>query len=84
VGTGALCWGKNDLGLGNGTYNSRLLPAKIVAQTGTALSDVRAVETTAFSTCAVVGPARGAVCWGGDTYGILGNGSTASGPTPTP
>lgn len=85
VGTGALCWGKNDLGqLGNGTYNSRLLPAKVIAQGGTPLSDVRAITTTAFSTCAVAGTARAAVCWGGDDYGILGNGSTASGPTPTP
>ena len=85
VGTGALCWGKNDLGqLGNGTYISRLLPAKVVTQSGTALSDVRAISTTAHSTCAVVGTARGAVCWGGDNYGILGNGSTTSGPTPTP
>jgi alpha-tubulin suppressor-like RCC1 family protein len=85
VGTGALCWGKNDLGqLGNGTFNSRLLPAKVIAQSGTPLSDVRAITTTAFSTCAVVGSARGAACWGGDNEGALGNGSTASGPTPTP
>ena len=87
VDTGALCWGKNDLGqLGNGAYayNSRLLPLKVAAQNGMALSDVRAIATTAYSTCAVAGTERSVVCWGGDNYGILGNGSSASGPTPTP
>jgi alpha-tubulin suppressor-like RCC1 family protein len=84
----ARCWGFNGSGeLGNGT-NTQSLFAKAVrdpANVG-ALIDVRAIDAGTSHTCARVGPgtlgADGAVCWGLNTSGQLGNGSNTSSPLP--
>jgi len=87
VGSGiAYCWGENGLGqLGDGTKTASPTPKPVKGLPGTVL----AVSTGASSACAITsvadGGESGAVyCWGDNTYGELGNGSTASSLTPVP
>jgi alpha-tubulin suppressor-like RCC1 family protein len=85
VNTGARCWGHNGYGaLGDGMYGESLFPVEVLEQGGTALSGVSAVVTTYQSSCAIVGTARAAVCWGDNGNGLLGNGGSSSSPTPVP
>jgi len=79
--TGAVnCWGYNGDGrLGNGTTNQSSAPVAVSAFTG----GVTAVSITAgdFHTCAVLN--TGAVnCWGSNSAGQLGDGSTTGGLVP--
>ncbi len=76
----ARCWGDNSSGqLGDGTTINRNRPAAVCASgSGPAcppLPDVAAVAGGIAHSCAVLadGSAR---CWGGNTRGQLGNGST--------
>jgi alpha-tubulin suppressor-like RCC1 family protein len=76
---GALaCWGHNESGqLGNGATSASLVPAGVAGLS----SGVTAVAAGALHTCAVV--AGGAVkCWGDNSSGELGNGTTADSLTP--
>jgi len=78
-GGAAHCWGKNDYGqLGDGSTTDSATP---VAVMGLA-ADVVAIAAGRYHSCAVTG--AGAVqCWGGDTYGELGDGDPlAASPTP--
>lgn len=80
VSGGVKCWGDNSLGqLGNGGTPTRSKDA--ITATGLA-SGVTSLGSGDSHVCAVVG---GAVrCWGDNTYGQLGNGSSSATPVTTP
>lgn len=72
------CWGDNTYGeLGDGTTTSRPTAAPVQGLSGT----ISAIAAGGYHTCVVL--ADGAVeCWGGNTYGQLGNSSTTNSSTP--
>jgi alpha-tubulin suppressor-like RCC1 family protein len=69
-----LCWGQNEYGeVGDGTLALRDTPVPVMGLG----SGVKAVATGYSVTCALTDV--GAVwCWGDNTYGALGNGSSAT------
>jgi len=80
LGTGAaICWGSNlNSQLGDGTTTNRLTPTAVTGLD----SDVTAITGGTRHTCALL--ATGAVtCWGDNTDGQLGDGTTANRLTPT-
>lgn len=72
------CWGDNEQGaLGNSSYIDSYVPVKIsVFSTG-----VRDVIASTQRTCAI-GDAGGLKCWGDNSYGSIGDGSTSSRSAP--
>jgi hypothetical protein len=84
----AACWGENSVGqLGNGTTTSSLVPVTVSGLAN--VSTISAAVTSATNdstggivhTCAVL--SDGTVhCWGGNEYGQLGSGSTATSLVP--
>lgn len=70
----ALCWGYNLWGqLGDGTTTSRRTPVAVSGMS----SDVQAIQAgAAGSTCALVN--GGAWCWGFNSYGNIGDGSSTN------
>ena len=72
------CWGYNSSGqLGNGTAASPNLTPVNVTGLGLGVSTI----TSGFDhTCAIV--SGGAWCWGGNSFGQLGNGTHSGGATP--
>ena len=80
AGGAAMCWGYNALGLlGDGTTTNRLTP---VAVSGLSIG-VSAIAAGSDHTCAVAAGGA-AVCWGDNTTGELGDGTTTGRLTPTP
>jgi alpha-tubulin suppressor-like RCC1 family protein len=80
-GGGLDCWGDNTWGeVGNGTSGSPATSPVAVSITGT----VQAVSTGGQHACAVVnGATMGeAFCWGDNTYGGLGDGTTTQQDSP--
>ena len=87
---GALrCWGAGTSGqLGDGTTAQRLTPVPVM--TGTidgfgnpiALSGVTNVSVSSSHTCAIMSDGT-AKCWGDNSYGKLGDGTTSSKSYPT-
>ncbi len=74
------CWGDNDSGqLGNGTTIRVFVPVPVPGL----LSGVTALAAGSYHTCAV-NNSGGALCWGYNQYGQLGNGSTSDRSTPVP
>ncbi len=79
---GVQCWGNNPNGqLGNNTNSDSSTPVKVLDSTGSSpLSGVQAISAGTKYTCAI---ANGEIlCWGQNTIGQLGNGSTTSSTTP--
>lgn len=72
------CWGANGSGqLGDGTTGNRRTPVAVTALG----SGVVAISVNGDFSCALLG--TGAVrCWGSNTYGQLGDGSTTNRTTP--
>ena len=74
TGNGLLCWGRNDTGqLGDGTTTLRRSPANV---TGLG-SGVSAVSAGSRHTCARM-QAGGAMCWGYNFYGQVGDGTAVT------
>jgi alpha-tubulin suppressor-like RCC1 family protein len=72
----ARCWGYNGHGqLGDGTVTQRTTPVAVdgVGGNGT-LSGVTQVSAGVYQSCAVLS-SGGAVCWGGNSHGELGDGT---------
>jgi alpha-tubulin suppressor-like RCC1 family protein len=75
---GLKCWGGNDYGkLGDGTTTDRLTPVDVSGMT----TGVLAVSVGGMHTCAMVSTG-GLKCWGNNTYGQLGDGTTVNRYTP--
>ena len=83
---GTFCWGNNSFGeLGDGTTTSSLTPVAVAVPAGDALivvSPSRPGNGFAF-TCAVGASGTG-YCWGDNSFGELGNGTTTPSLTPRP
>lgn len=79
VGRGVQCWGDNGSGqIGDGTNEPRTVPTSVVDLPGVPT----ALVAGASHTCTLLGD--GTVhCWGQNTHGQLGNGSTRDSPRPT-
>ncbi len=70
------CWGINSHGeLGDGTTTTSITPVDVLEEPGGApLSDVAAITTGDYHTCALT-TTGGAKCWGGNLVGQVGNGT---------
>lgn len=76
----AVCWGSNHSGeLGDGTTVSHAAPAEVVGLG----SDVRMIATGSSHSCAVTS-GGGALCWGWNAIGQLGDGSRTDRVAPVP
>ncbi|HEY6476408.1 MAG TPA: hypothetical protein VI456_07475, partial [Polyangia bacterium] len=66
------CWGGNFFGeLGDGTTSNRAAPVKVANLTG-----ATAIAAGSGHNCAVVFSGSQVECWGGNSFGQLGNGNT--------
>lgn len=83
TGGGAWCWGDNTYGkLGDGTTTRRTTPVPVVGEGGAgALGDISTLSAGHSHTCAVLGDGT-AWCWGRNTNGRLGDGTTATSYSP--
>jgi alpha-tubulin suppressor-like RCC1 family protein len=74
----AYCWGRNFYGnVGDGTLNDRLTPVRVAGGLR-----FRSIGTGAFHTCGVSYSDGRAYCWGQNTSGQLGDGTTINRSAP--
>ncbi len=73
-----LCWGDNEFGeLGNGSFENTSTPVAVIGIG----AEVETVTAGVNHTCATTVDG-GALCWGDNAYGELGNGSDGGSATP--
>jgi alpha-tubulin suppressor-like RCC1 family protein len=86
TGGAAYCWGDNTYGqLGNGTTTSQNAPTPVTGGydwASISTSDATIISSTA-TTCGIT-TANAAYCWGDNSNGEVGDGSTSHRLTPTP
>ncbi len=73
------CWGSNNVGqLGNGSTANAFTPGTVQTSAGVNLSGVSSVSSKSGSTCAVLsaGVSGTVKCWGQNTFGQLGDGTS--------
>ena len=77
------CWGSNGYGeLGDGTTTTSRLPVEVKTPAGTGfLSTVTGVSVGTWTTCAAVSSVH-LYCWGDNSYGQLGDGTTTTSHLP--
>ena len=79
AGGGVLCWGENSEGqLGDGTTTARPDPTPVSGLS----SGVAAIAAGMYHTCALT-TGGGALCWGRNGFGQLGDGTTTQRSAPT-
>jgi HYR domain/Regulator of chromosome condensation (RCC1) repeat len=85
AGGGVRCWGYNFNGqLGDGTTTTRLTPVPVLESSGgPPLTGVQAVTVGVDHSCALA-IGSGALCWGRNIFGQLGDGTTLDRVTPGP
>jgi alpha-tubulin suppressor-like RCC1 family protein len=76
----ARCWGNNASGqLGDGTTTNRSLPVIVKNSAGTGpLTGVSDIEVGLLHTCARIGSGGSMKCWGNNSSGQLGDGTTTN------
>lgn len=75
---GVWCWGANESGqVGNGTTTDSLTPVRVTDANG-----VVAFAAGSAHTCALLASDGSVLCWGSNSKGQLGNGSTTNSSTP--
>lgn len=84
----AWCWGRNSMGeLGDGTVTDRLVPTPVSgSQTWKAIAagGFSPVNGAGIGHSCAIATDNTAWCWGANTFGQLGRGSTSQGPNPVP
>src|SRR5437016_2383648 len=76
----AYCWGRNEFGrLGDGTGTDRRTPVLVAAPAGVTFTSVSA---GAAHSCGLAAPGGMAYCWGGNSFGQLGDNSGTDQPSP--
>ena len=80
----AYCWGSSDNGQrGDGTTDRRGTPVAVAGPAGGAALTFSSLSAGTFHTCGVVADGT-AYCWGDNSYGELGDGTTTQRLVPTP
>jgi len=80
----AYCWGTGDEGqLGNSSNNPTLVPVAITSSGVLAGKTISSLSSAEWDSCVITTEGKG-YCWGRNTDGQLGNGTTTVSNTPTP